>query len=342
MPLCSKGSSEISLMTIEFGSIKRYNPDRGFGFVSRTFFYPNREVFFHIKKIKKEHPELANKLDNSETFENINFWYEVERTEKGEQVSQLWLSADNIPQSYKHELCDLIQKVESIWKNIDSPKPSWLDFVTIELVGVDRKFELSIERNNLESWRKATEEEQRRVVEATRLKQIEARRERERQEAERQEQIRRVVEATRLKQIEARRERERQEAERQEQIRIAKENEIRRLASQYSLGEVEAEELHQLLTEMRPLGFTRSKELSNYIVKHRLGYKYPNISGIVRMQEASQEWDFHGGFPTSIYRIICQELDLDNERTLARPIGFTPFKDVGNTSKGKLRRDRGV
>ncbi|AFZ42827.1 Cold-shock protein DNA-binding protein [Halothece sp. PCC 7418] len=286
-------------MTIDFGDIKKYNPDRGFGFVSRTFLKTNKEIFFHIKKIKKEHPELANKLDNSETFENINFWYEVERTEKGEQVSQLWLSADNIPQSYKHELYDLTQKVESIWKNIDSPKPSWLDRVTIELVGVNRTSELNIERNNLESQRKAAEEEQRRVAEAARLKQIEARREKERQEAKRQ-----------------------------EQMRIAKENEIRRLGEDYDLEESEARELYQLLTEMCPLNFTHSKQLSNYIVQHKLGYKYPNISGIVRMEAAGREWDFHGGFPTSIYRIICQELNLDNQRTPARPIRFTPFKDV--------------
>lgn len=285
-------------MTIDFGGIKRYNPDRGFGFVGRTFFAPNREVFFHIKKIKKKDPELARNLDNSD-FLAVNFWYKIERTEKGEQVSKLWLRADNIPQSHQNEISGLIQKVENIWQNIDSPKPSWLDLVTIELLGVDRKFELSIERNNLESQRKEAEDEQRRAAEVLRLKQIEAKRERERQEAERQ-----------------------------EQMRIAKENEIKRLGKQHSLEEREAEELYQLLTEMRPLKFTRSKQLSNHIVKYRLGYKYPHISGIVRMQEAGQKWDFHGGFDTWMYKIICKELNLDNEGTPARPIGFTPFKDI--------------
>ncbi|WRH68065.1 MAG: hypothetical protein RSE13_07290 [Planktothrix sp. GU0601_MAG3] len=124
-------------MTIDFGSIKSYNP-KGFGFVGRTFSNPNGKVFFHIRKIKKKHPELAQKLDNSEAFETVNFWYEIETTEKGEQVSELWLNAENIPQSYTDELSGLIQKVESIWKNVDSEKPSWLDLVTIELVGVDR------------------------------------------------------------------------------------------------------------------------------------------------------------------------------------------------------------
>lgn len=138
-------------MTIDFGSIKSYNHDRGFGFVGRTFVSPGGKVFFHIKKLKRRYPELAQKLDSNEAVEIVNFWYAIETTEKGEQVSKLWLNADSIPQSYTHELCGLIQKLESIWQDLGSPKPSWLDSVTIELIGVDRKHELSVERHNLES-----------------------------------------------------------------------------------------------------------------------------------------------------------------------------------------------
>ena len=68
-------------MTIDFGSIKGYNSDRGFGFVGHTFFNPDGKVFFHIKKIKKKHPELAQKLDSGEAFETVNFWCEIETTE---------------------------------------------------------------------------------------------------------------------------------------------------------------------------------------------------------------------------------------------------------------------
>jgi cold shock CspA family protein len=266
--------NKIGFMTIDFGSIKSYNPDRGFGFVGRTFFDPNGKVFFHINKIKKKHPELAKKLDNREAFEKVNLWYEIETNEKGEQVSKLWLSTENIPKSYTHELCDLIQKVESIWKDVDSPKPSWLDLVTIELIGVDRRHELSVERDNLGSQLRAAEEERRREAETLR------------------------------------------------------QNEIRRIAEVHYLKKVEADELEQLLAKMRPLNFKRSKQLSKYIVEHQLGYRYPNISGIVRMESEGTEWDFHGGFPPDIYKIICIELKLDNQRTIARPIGFIPFKDV--------------
>ncbi|MBN3947371.1 MAG: cold shock domain-containing protein [Nostoc sp. NMS7] len=262
-------------MTIEFGNIKNYNADRGFGFVGRTFSNPNGKVFFHIKKIKKIHLELAQRLDNSEVaFEAANFWYEIETNEKGEQVSQLWLGTENIPQSYTHELCGFIQKVESIWKNVDSPKQSWLDLVTIELVGVDRRHELSVERHNLETQLREAEEELRREVEALR------------------------------------------------------QNEIGRIAKDYGLKKPEADELHQLLTEMRPLNFTRSNQLSVYIVKHQLGYKYQYISGILRMRNADREWDFHGGFPPRIYKIICEELRLGNQGSYAEPGVFIPFKDV--------------
>lgn len=275
-------------MTIDFGSIKSYNPDRGFGFVGHTFFNPDRKVFFHIKKIKKKQPELAQKLDSSEAFATVNFWYEIETTEKGEQVSELWLSTENLPQSYTHELCGLIQEVESIWKNVDSPKPSWLDLVTIQLVGVDRRHELSVERDNLESQLRAVEvESQLRAAEEERRRKAEA----------------------------------------------LRENEIERIAEDHKLTKLKADELHQLLTEMRPLNFTSSKQLSAYIVKQKLGYRYPNISGIVRMEEAGTQWDFPGGFPSGIYKVICRELGLNNEGTYAKAIKFTPFKDVYQTKQ---------
>lgn len=261
-------------MTIDFGSIKSYNADRGFGFIGCTFSNPNEKVFFHIKKIKKKYSELAQKLDNREAdFETINFWYEIEINEKGEQVSNLWLGTKDIPQSYTHELYGLIQKVESIWKNVDSPKPSWLDLVTIELVGVERKHELSGERDNLENQRKAVEEELRREAEVLRA------------------------------------------------------NEVRRLARVHNLTELEADELHKLLTEMRPLNFTHSNQLSEYIVDNQLGYEYQHISGILTMQQAGREWDFYGGFPPRIYKIICKELKLRNQGTDAEPGRFIPFKN---------------
>jgi len=261
-------------MTIDFGCIKSYKPDRGFGFVGRTFLNPNGEVFFHIRKIKKKRPELAQKLDSNEDFKEVNFWYEIERNDKGEQVSELWLSREHIPQNYTDELSGLVQKVESIWKNIGSAKPSWLDFVTLDLVGVDRKHELSIERDNSKNQLREAEEKQHREAEEKR------------------------------------------------------QNEIRRIRGAHGLTNTEADELEKLLVEMRSLKFTHSKQLSNYIVKHQLGCRYRNISGIVRMEESGTEWDFNGGFPSDIYRIICTELDLHSQGTSARVIQFRSYREL--------------
>ncbi|MEM6755087.1 MAG: cold shock domain-containing protein [Cyanobacteria bacterium P01_C01_bin.38] len=275
-------------MAIDFGTIIEYY-DKGFGYVGRTFSNSNKKVFFHITEIRRKHPELAQKLDNNEAFETVNFWYEVEINEKGKHkgkpnVSKLWLNAGNIPQSYTHELSGLTQKVQSIWKNLDSPKPSWLDLVTMQLVGIERSHELSVERDNLESQLKAAQEQRR-----------------------------------------------------MEETEALHENEIRKIANKYDLTKAEANELHQLLTQMRPLKFERSKQLSAYIVEHQLGCNYPNISGIVRMEEAGIEWDFHGGFPPDIYKIICRELYLNNQGTRARAVGFTPFESLLNKStKGKF------
>jgi cold shock CspA family protein len=222
-------------MTIDFGRIKGYNPDRGFGFVGHTFFNPDGKVFFHIKKIKKKHPELAQKLDSDEAFETVNFWYEIETTEKGEQVSKLWLNADNIPQSYTPELCDLI---ESTWKNVDSPKPSLLDLATIDLVGVDRKHELSAERDNLESQLRAAEEEQRREAEEERRREAEEERRREAEEERRRE-----AEEERLREAEALLQNEILSIAKKYDLDAAEVDEILSIAKKYDLDTAEAYEI---------------------------------------------------------------------------------------------------
>ena len=336
-------------MTIDFGSIKGYNPDRGFGFVGHTFFNPDGKVFFHIKKIKKKHPELAQKLDSDEAFETVNFWYEIETTEKGEQVSKLWLNADNIPQSYTPELCDLI---ESTWKNVDSPKPSLLDLATIDLVGVDRKHELSAERDNLESQLRAAEEEQRREAEEERRREAEEERRREAEEE-------RLREAEALLQNEIlsiAKKYDLDAAEVDEILSIAKKYdlditkvyEILKIAKKYGddldaaevyvilkiakkyqrLHTTMAYELYRLLKELGPLGFTHSSDLSRHIRRNELGYRYPNISGIVTMEDGGTRWLFPGGFPPAIYTIICQELRLANQGTSAIAIDFESFQDI--------------
>lgn len=92
--------------------------------------------------------------------------------------------------------------------------------------------------------------------------------------------------------------------------------------------QVEEDEFNQLVAETRSRNFSRSKQLSYYIVNNKLGYKYQNISGILEMENDERTWNFDGGFPPRIYARLCEELGLGNEGTRAKPKKYTPYKDL--------------
>lgn len=94
----------------------------------------------------------------------------------------------------------------------------------------------------------------------------------------------------------------------------------------HDLTKVKDEELRKLLEEVRPLNFTSSARLSDYIVKHQLGRKYPNISGTVKMKREDEEWGFEGGFSAEIYKKICDDLNLSSRGTKTTVVGFEPYK----------------
>jgi hypothetical protein len=89
------------------------------------------------------------------------------------------------------------------------------------------------------------------------------------------------------------------------------------------------DELEQLIAELIPLGFTHSNQVSKYIIQNKLGYKYRNISGIVKMKQDDDTWDFRGGFPNNIYAEICKRLGLKDQNSKAKAVGFKSFKDMG-------------
>lgn len=162
-------------MNIDFGVVKKYFADRGFGFVTHTFSLESRsEVFFHIKSIKKTRPQLAERLANDDAVETVYFWYETENTIKGEQVRAV-VASDVISERSNSNLAIFTAKVESLWRNIDSAIPAWLYEVTLDLVGENRASELSSERDALEEqWRK-DEELRRKEREALQRKEEEMR-----------------------------------------------------------------------------------------------------------------------------------------------------------------------
>jgi len=104
--------------------------------------------------------------------------------------------------------------------------------------------------------------------------------------------------------------------------------ELSRLAIDYQLTQIEAEELLALLQDTRNQNFTYSSELSRYITNNNLGNLYPHISGIVHMKLETDEWDFNGGFNKKTYAIICKELNLKNKNSGAQAVGFTSYKDL--------------
>ncbi len=91
---------------------------------------------------------------------------------------------------------------------------------------------------------------------------------------------------------------------------------------------VEEEEFRHLVAEMSALRYTHSSQVSAYIVSHRLGDKYQNISGILQMKLNGNVWDFDGGFPPSIYRRLCNELGLQSRGSGAVPGAFIPYKVI--------------
>lgn len=263
-------------MNIDFGQVDKYIADRGFGFVTRIFCNVQENVFFHIKTIKKTHGELSTKLD-SENYEKTYFWYEIESSKKGRQVSTV-LNPQSVHEKYADDIPAFVEKIEYIWKNINSKLPDWLSQVTLDLVGTNRANQLNEERNRLVLQREEANEKKRKE----------------------QEELQRAENAKREKLIGERRLQE----------------------------ELEENEFNQLVAEMSRLRFTHSNQVSSYIMAHRLGNKYKNISGIVKMAQDGNTWNFNGGFPPHIYARLCSALDLNNQGTSARAVGFKSFKEL--------------
>lgn len=145
-------------MVVDFGYIEEYNPQRGFGFVGSTF--QNKELFqkgtfFHITKIKRKYPDLAQNLDNG-IYENICFWYEIDKKDNKVQVCNIWLNTNDVPTEYKE---NITHKIEELWLKINKNTPHWLEQITIGLLGLNRTEELKKTRVNLKLQKEEAEQQ---------------------------------------------------------------------------------------------------------------------------------------------------------------------------------------
>lgn len=229
-------------MTIDFGKFERYIEERGFGFVSHTFEKgPPSEVFFHIKVVKRTHPELAQELDSAASSAPIFIWYEYRATPKGQEVVA-FLTSQQLRQRHADQIDALVAALKTAWTNIEKPLPESLRKATCDLLASDEASDLTEQRKALEAERERRQEEIR-AAEAARLKSLAEQRAAQEQ-----------AEAARRKAIAAER------------------------ADKEKLDE---EEFRHLVAEMLPLGFTHSSQVSRYIVRNKLGFKYKHISGIL-------------------------------------------------------------
>lgn len=227
-------------MNINFGEVKKYISERGFGFVTHKILVGEcPEVFFHISAIKKSNPSIAEQLNNEE--DNIYFWYEYENTNKGEQLVIILKPCDVDDKV----LSDIAIRLEELWLDISKSIPQWLNQATTELLKTKDIERFIEERQHLIEKKKETEQ-----------KIQDDKRAQEKTEQEARQKI-------------------------QDEKRVQ--------------NGIEENEFQQLVNEMQPLGFINSSQVSNYIVRKKLGLKYQNISGILEMTKDGTSWDFKGG-----------------------------------------------
>ncbi len=93
-------------------------------------------------------------------------------------------------------------------------------------------------------------------------------------------------------------------------------------------SKIEANEFKNLVAEVKAMRFIRTAQVSDYIVKNKLGQKYQHISGVVTMQAEGRDWRFVGGFPPRIYAKLCEALGLSSNGSRAKVIDFRSFKQL--------------
>jgi cold shock CspA family protein len=158
-------------VTIDFGKVERYFEDRGFGFVSHTFAdAAPKEVFFHIKTIKRTHPELAQALDSQSSDDHLYFWHEFGTSQKGQQVLSI-LDLTTIRKEHADEVSACIDLIESGWMNVETPLLESIRRATFDLLAPDDAYQFAERRGILEAEQKRKNEEMQRA-EAARLEEI--------------------------------------------------------------------------------------------------------------------------------------------------------------------------
>jgi cold shock CspA family protein len=336
---------------INFGIVKDYLPNKGFGFISHpaccipnilydkksrhkiqqtqkdnlekisqldgiqplTYVYylgPNTDVFFHIKNIEKNNQILAESLSNFRKGINICFWYIPEQTAKGTQLKKIIDPKDVFEINYQNNSIIKVKLmflwesfIKNTWLDAKNDTPFWLTELTKGLLGEIKLKEFQNQRNILLQEREIL---------------INAKKEKLKIEEEKSRILREKKANDRII--------EREERQKRIQLEIKARKRNREIKSE--IEKIQNEEFELLVSEIKAKGFKMSAQVSNYIIKNRLGDKYQNISGVLELKNNNSSWKFNGGFPPEIYAKLCERLNLGNKKTDARVIGFTSFKNL--------------
>ncbi|HMO04413.1 MAG TPA: hypothetical protein PKE33_07325 [Kiritimatiellia bacterium] len=278
-------------MNIDFGIVTKYQ--RGFGFVSHTFLDPGfLDAAFHLSVVHKSQPIIAKLLSTKKEI-NVCFWYEYKIEARGCNV--ILVLEDAIAQKInpKH-LASLIDKTMKLWPIAWGSFSELVKKATYGFLEPDEASQLSILLKLLGAEKLKRKEE---LEEAEKLRIEEA----DLLRWQKQYKSERAVEAAKHKEY------------------------TDRMAAQ---KKIEDDEFKQLLNEISAMHFTRSSEVSEYIVRNKLGSKYKHISGILEMDLHGRRWNFNGGFSPEVYARLCEALGLGNQGSQSTPVSFTPYKDL--------------
>ena len=86
-------------------------------------------------------------------------------------------------------------------------------------------------------------------------------------------------------------------------------------------------QIEELVAFFQPMHFSKSSQLSNYIMKHQLGYKYPDLCGYLELSNDYDTWEFEDAFHPKYYAEICYRLELDNENSDSIPQNFESYRE---------------
>lgn len=91
---------------------------------------------------------------------------------------------------------------------------------------------------------------------------------------------------------------------------------------------VEINEFWCLVKECIEKELKSSKEVTDYILKNKLGFKYRHIAGQLTFRRGHDSWIYNGGISPEYYGKLCNELNLGNNNSDVRVERFRSYAQL--------------